>query len=69
MLIALVFGVALQFFVIEAPGVSKVFSTQNLNAVEWVITACLSVLPLVVHEIIVLINYIKRKKLEKDLAK
>lgn len=62
MLIALVFGVLLQFIVIEVPGISDVFSTQNLSGIEWVITACLSVLPLVVHEIVVLVNFIKRKK-------
>lgn len=62
MLIAFVSGIVLQLFVIETPGVSDVFSTFNLSAVEWLITAGLSILPLVIHEIIVLILWIKKKR-------
>lgn len=61
MLVAFVAGIVLQLFVIETPGVRDVFSTFNLNGPEWIVTACLSILPLVVHEIIVLVKYIKKK--------
>lgn len=60
--IAFLFGVALQLFVIETPGVSDVFSTFNLTIWEWLITAGLSILPLLVHEIIVFIKWIKSRK-------
>ncbi len=60
--IALLFGVALQLFVIETPGVSDVFSTFNLTVWEWLVTAGLSILPLLVHETIVFIKWIKSRK-------
>lgn len=60
--IAFLFGVALQLFVIETPGVSDVFSTFNLTVWEWLVTAGLSILPLLVHEIIVFIKWIKSRK-------
>ena len=61
MLIAFVLGFALQLFVIEVPAVTKVFSTSNLDLVEWLWTALLSLIPLILHEVIVLILYIKKK--------
>ncbi len=60
--IAFLFGVALQLFVIETPGVSDVFSTFNLTVWEWLVTAGLSILPLLVHETIVFIKWIKSRK-------
>ncbi len=62
MLVAFVAGIVLQLFVIETPGVSDVFSTFNLSGIEWLITACLSILPLVIHELIVFITWIKNKR-------
>lgn len=63
MAIAFVLGIVLQFFVILTPGVNKVFDTNvSLNAVEWVMLAVFSILPLIIHEIIVLILWIKDKK-------
>ncbi len=62
MLVAFVAGIVLQLFVIEVPGVSDVFSTYNLSGIEWLVTACLSILPLVVHEFVVLIKWIKNKR-------
>ncbi len=59
-------GILLQLFVIEVPGVSKVFSTANLSIKEWLITAAISILPLLVHELSVLINYIKNKKQQNN---
>ena len=62
MAIAFVAGFVLQLFVIEVPGVRKVFSTENLSMLEWLITALVSLTPLIIHEIIVLINIIRAKK-------
>ena len=62
--IAFVAGIALQLFVIETPGVRDVFSTFNLNIWQWLITLCLSVLPLFVHECIVFMNWVKKFKTE-----
>ena len=61
MLLAFVAGVGLQFFVVLTPGVQQVFSTSSLNWVEWLITAGAAFVPLVAHEIEVLIKHIVRK--------
>lgn len=62
--IAFAAGVLLQFIVIEVPGISSVFSTHNLTPICWLITALMSILPLVIHEIVVLIKYLKNKHLQ-----
>src|SRR5574344_624460 len=54
-------GIALQYFVVETPGVQQLFSTRGFEGIEWAITIGLSVLPLVVHEIVVLVKYIRKK--------
>lgn len=61
MLIAFVSGVILQLIVIEVPGISKVFSTANLSSIEWLVTAVLSLTPLIAHELIVLIKNVQLK--------
>ena len=61
MLLAFIAGVGLQFFVILTPGVQEVFSTSSLSWKEWLITAGAAFVPLVAHEIEVLIKYIVRK--------
>lgn len=61
MLIAFAAGIALQLFVIETPVVQDIFSTANLTASEWGITLGFSVLPLIIHEIVVLIKFLKKK--------
>lgn len=61
MLVAFVSGVILQLFVIEVPGVRDVFGTANLSLPLWVITIGLSIIPLVLHEVIVLIKFIRKK--------
>jgi len=67
MLIAFVAGVLLQLLVIEVPGIQTVFSTHNLNYIEWLIMAGLSLIPLVLHEIAALIYYIVgRRKAKKN---
>ena len=65
MALAFAAGVALQFFVILVPGVRDVFKTARLGWEAWIITASLSLVPLIAHEIIVLIKWIIRKN-KKD---
>ena len=62
MLIALVAGVGLQFFVVLTPGVQKVFNTAPLGPAEWLITLAASFVPLFAHEIIVVIKKISARK-------
>ena len=62
MLLAFVLGVGLQFFVVLTPGVQKIFSTSSLDWHEWLITAAAAFVPLVAHEIEVLIKYIIKKR-------
>jgi len=67
MVIAFVLGIALQLFVVEVPGVNQVFDTAGLlmDWQHWLVTMAMSILPLVVHEIVALILYIKKKKEQK----
>ena len=71
MLIAFVFGILLQLFVIEVPGVSDVFNTAGhlMNWQEWLITCALSIIPLVMHEVIVFGMWIHDKVKARHLAK
>ncbi len=62
MLIAFVLGFVLQLAVIEIPFVRSVFSTENLTVSEWLWTALVSLIPLILHEIIVLIMNISKKR-------
>ena len=55
-------GLLLQVLVIEVPFVSKVFDTHELSGWEWLIVLGLSLLPLIVHEIVVCIDRIKDKR-------
>lgn len=65
MLLAFVLGAGLQFFVVLTPGVQDVFKTSSLDWHEWLITAAAAFVPLVAHEIEVLIKHIIRKKNSK----
>lgn len=65
MLIAFLAGAALQVFVIETPFITKVFDTHPLNGVQWLITLGVALLPLIAHEIIVFITYLKKRKSNK----
>ena len=71
MLIAFVLGIALQLFVVEVPGVNQVFDTAGLlmDWQHWLVTMAMSILPLVVHEVVALILYIKKKKEQKIVIK
>ena len=63
MLVAFIVGVALQLFVVEVPGVRDVFNTagDKMNWTHWLITMAMSLLPLIVHEIVILIKFIIKK--------
>ena len=61
MLLAFIIGIALQLFVIEIAPVRAVFSTADLDPAEWFITLGFSVLPLLIHEIIVLGQRLHKK--------
>ena len=61
MLLAFILGIGLQFFVVLTPGVQKVFSTSPLDLNEWLITAGAALVPLVAHEIGVLVKFIIKK--------
>lgn len=56
MLLALVFGLALQVLATEVPALNAVFGTSHLSAPEWLCLGLLSMTPLLTHEIIVLIR-------------
>ena len=62
MLLAFVLGVGLQFFVVLTPGVQEVFKTSSLGWQEWLITAGAAFVPLVAHEIEVLIKHLYRHR-------
>lgn len=63
--IAFIVGFALQFAVVEIPGVNTFFSTYTLDFVHWLYVILLSMAPLVLHEIIVLIRLLKKKAQNK----
>jgi len=62
MALAFALGILLQIFVVETPVVQDVFSTYNLSGKEWLITALLSLVPLLFHEIMVLVHRIRGEK-------
>lgn len=59
--VSFVVGVALQVAVVNIPGLNKFFSCAPLDLAHWGIVLALSVAPLVVHEIVALVLFIKRK--------
>ena len=61
MLVAFVAGIVLQLFVIETPGVQELFSTADLSPEERLITLAFSFIPLILHELIVLFHFVRRK--------
>ncbi len=61
MAIAFFIGLGLQIFVVEVPFMQSMFSTVSIDWKEWLIVASMCLLPVVVHEIAVLIKWIKNK--------
>ena len=62
--VSFVVGVALQIAVVNIPGLNDFFSCAQLDIGHWGIVIALSAAPLVVHEIVALILFL-RKKLAK----
>ena len=58
-------GLGLQFFVIFTPGVNTIFKVVPPEGVDWAWVFGLALMPLVVHEIVALALFI-RKKAKKD---
>lgn len=54
-------GILLQIAVVNIPGLNSFFSCYPLDIWHWGIVVALSVAPLVVHEIVVLILFLKKK--------
>ena len=59
--ISFVAGIALQVAVVNIPGLNSFFSCYPLDIAHWGLIIALSVAPLVVHEIVALVLFIKRK--------
>ena len=61
--IAFLLGAALQFFVIEVPGVNQLFKVYPLShhGVDYAWVFALALLPLLVHEFFVLLCFLTRK--------
>ena len=59
--ISFVIGILLQVAVVTIPGINTFFKCQPLDIWHWLMVVGLSLLPLVVHEIVVLVIFIKDK--------
>ena len=59
--VSFVVGVALQVAVVNVPGLNNFFSCYPLDIKHWAIVIALSVAPLVVHEIVALILFLRKK--------
>ena len=59
--LSFVLGILLQVAVVNIPGLNSFFSCSPLDFAHWGIVIALAVAPLVVHEIVVLVLFIKRK--------
>ncbi|MFA5421802.1 MAG: calcium-translocating P-type ATPase, PMCA-type [Bacilli bacterium] len=69
LLVAFVFGLGMQILITEIPFLENFFDTAELTLVEWLDVIGLSVVPLAIHEIIVLIKFIQKKVRNKRIAK
>jgi Ca2+-transporting ATPase len=61
MLIAFISGIVLQILVIQVGPISAIFNTRPLDGIHWLVAGLLSVIPLIAHELIVLIKKIIKK--------
>ena len=61
MLGAIAFGVVAQLAVTEIPFLYKLFEVSQLHWNEWLIIIAVSLAPLLMHEIIVLVNKIRKR--------
>jgi len=69
LLVAFVFGLGMQILITEVPFLESFFSTAELTFVEWMYVLALSVAPLVIHEIIVLVKFIKKVIKKRKILK
>ena len=51
--IAFLLGIILQFIVVEIPFMSHIFNTSSLCWLEWGLVLLLSIIPLILHEILI----------------
>lgn len=61
MALAFVIGIVLQLAVVEIPFLNNAFKTHNFDGFEWGIAFGLAVVPLALHEIVIFINYLRKK--------
>ena len=61
MILAFFSGLALQIAVTEIPVLTKLFGTVALSLVEWLELIALSAVPLLVHELVVLVRFLSRR--------
>ena len=59
--VSFVVGIGLQIAVVNIPGLNTFFSCFPLDLWHWGIVVALSVAPLVVHEIVALILFLRKK--------
>ena len=59
--VSFVVGVLLQVAVVNVPGLNTFFSCEPLDIKHWGFVAALSVAPLIVHEIVALILFLRKK--------
>lgn len=69
MIVAFITGIALQLLVTEIPYLVMLFGTVKLSVVEWVKLLVLASMPLLSHEILVLLAYGGEKEREKPYRK
>lgn len=55
MALAFALGIVLQIIVVMVPGISSIFKTSWLSGMEWLITIGLCLIPIVIHEFLVLV--------------
>jgi len=55
MALAFALGIVLQIIVVMVPGINSIFKTNWLSGMEWLITIGLCLIPIVIHEFLVLV--------------
>ncbi|MDR0934759.1 MAG: calcium-translocating P-type ATPase, PMCA-type [Erysipelotrichaceae bacterium] len=67
--VAFALGFLLQIAVVEIPGLNEFFKCYEFHDIHWLYIILLSLAPLVVHEVVALILFIKDKIKDKKLTK
>ncbi len=55
MALAFALGIVLQIIVVMVPGINSIFKTSWLSLMEWLIAIGLCLIPIVIHEFLVLV--------------